>query len=547
MKKHGQRPAGALVRSLLVSALAFACALGVLHIQTATGALPAPTDPSVAFTTTVPGPVSGTLDLAGTAQATAGISRIEVRVDEEPYQAATGTGSWSFALDTTSFLDGPHNVKVRVTDSAGKQSWADLPIVIANRAALAPKIAFTAPGPGAKIRKTATISGTASAVKGIARVELRVDGGPYHRVSVRGTWSTRLDTTQYLDGRHKLTVRVVDADGRQAVATSTVLVDNHKRQIYWGALVSGALYGDGNPPYDMRSLRTFEQHAGKGVSILALGTNWGSKHPNFPTAGMDAIRRHGSIPLYSWGTMAKAKFGTEQPKYRLSNIIHGKFDAYIRRFARAAKAWGNPFFLRLDWEMNLQGTYPWIETVNGNHRGEFVKMWRHVHDIFTKVGANNVTWVWCPNDEYSTSLKPLSSLYPGNKYVDWTCIDGYNWGDNPWRRNIWQTFPQVIGATYENVVRNVAPSKPLMIGETASSEFGGSKADWIRDTLSVQVPDDYRQIKAFIWFNIKDKADWQIETSPAATAAFRKAIGSKFYASNTFRLLGPQKIRPLTP
>jgi hypothetical protein len=105
----------------------------------------------------------------------------------------------------------------------------------------------------------------------------------------------------------------------------------------------------------------------------------------------------------------------------------------------------------------------------------------------------------------------------------------------------------VIGATYENVVRNVAPSKPLMIGETASSEFGGSKADWIRDTLSVQVPDNFPRIKAFIWFNVKDKADWQIETSPAATAAFRKAIGSPYYASNTFRLLGPAKIQPLTP
>jgi beta-mannanase len=547
MKKHVQRPAGALVRPLVVSALALACALGVVRIQAAIGASPAPTDPAVSFTTQVAGPVTGTLALAGTAQATAGVKSVEVRVDEQPYQPAAGTDSWSFSLDTTAFLDGSHDVKARVTDAAGKQSWADLQIVIANQAALAPKIAFSAPGSGAKIRKKATIRGTASAVKGIARVELRVDSGPYYRVSGRDRWSTRLDTTQYLDGRHKLTVRVTDADGRQTVSTRAVMVDNHKRQIYWGALVSGALYGDGNPPADMRSLRTFERHAGKGVSILALGANWGSKQPNFPTGGMDAIREHGSIPLFSWGSMARAKLGTEQPRYRLSNIIHGKFDAYIRRFARAAKAWGHPFFLRLDWEMNLQGTYPWIETVNGNHRGEFVKMWRHVHDVFTKVGASNVTWVWCPNAEYSTSLKPLSSVYPGDRYVDWTCIDGYNWGSNPWRRNIWQTFPQVIGPTYSDIVGNIAPSKPVMIGETASSEFGGSKADWIRDTLSVQVPDDFRHIKAFIWFNIKDKADWQIETSPAATAAFRKAIGSKFYASNVFRLLGPAKIRPLTP
>jgi beta-mannanase len=429
-----------------------------------------------------------------------------------------------------------------VTDAAGKQSWADLQIVIANQAALAPKIAFSAPGSGAKIRKKATIRGTASAVKGIARVELRVDSGPYYRVSGRDTWSVRLDTTQYLDGRHKLTVRVTDADGRQTVSTRAVMVDNHKRQIYWGALVSGALYGDGNPPADMRSLRTFERHAGKGVSILALGANWGSKQPNFPTGGMDAIREHGSIPLFSWGSMARAKLGTEQPRYRLSNIIHGKFDPYIRRFARAAKAWGHPFFLRLDWEMNLQGTYPWIETVNGNHRGEFVKMWRHVHDIFTKVGANNATWVWCPNAEYNGSLKPLTSLYPGDSYVDWTCIDGYNWGTNPWYPHTWQSFSQVIGPTYSNVTGTVAPSKPLVIGETASSEYGGSKGGWITDMLGTQLPKYFPKVKAFLWFNSRQKADWPIETSSSAQSAFASGIRSSYYASNGYASLGGTKV-----
>ncbi len=34
--------------------------------------------------------------------------------------------------------------------------------------------------------------------------------------------------------------------------------------------------------------------------------------------------------------------------------------------------------------------------VNGDQPGEFVAAWRHVHDIFTSVGATNATWVWCP-------------------------------------------------------------------------------------------------------------------------------------------------------
>ena len=59
---------------------------------------------------------------------------------------------------------------------------------------------------------------------------------------------------------------------------------------------------------------------------------------------------------------------------------------------------GHPFFLRWGHEMNSD-RFPWSEDANGNRRGEFVQAWRHIHDIFTSVGASNVSWVWCPNVE----------------------------------------------------------------------------------------------------------------------------------------------------
>ena len=502
-------------------------------------------DPAVVFSTTPPAQVTGTIDLAGTAAAASGVSRVEVRVDDGPYQLATGTTSWSLPLDTSLYPDGAHDVKARVTAVSGAQAWADLSIVLANRALLGPRLSIASPAANAKVKEELTVTGTASAPKGIARVEIRLDQGAFRAVSGRGSWSAKVDTLQLVDGEHTLTTRVTDADGQQATVSRTIVVDNQRRQIYWGALVSGKLYGYGNAPYDMRSLRVFERHTGKGVSILALGTSWGAPHPGFPAGAMTTIRDHGSIPLFSWGSMRTATDGADQSAYRLANITAGKFDGYITRFARAAKAWGHPFFLRFDWEMNLQSWYPWVEKVNGNHPGDFVKAWRHVHNIFTRVGATNVTWVWCPNDEYQNSIKPLSSLYPGDKYVDWTCIDGYNWGRNPWRQNIWQTFPEVIGPTYQEILSHVAPSKPMMIGETASSEYGGSKAQWIRQTLSVDLPQDFPHIKAFVWFNVRDKADWEIETSAAATSAFRASIRSRYFAANVFKLLGSGKIRPL--
>ena len=76
-------------------------------------------------------------------------------------------------------------------------------------------------------------------------------------------------------------------------------------------------------------------------------------------------------------------------------MIAGRYDEYIREFAEEARAWGHPFFLRFNWEMNGDW-FPWSEGVNGNPSGEYVAAWRHVHDIFAAVGATNVTWVWCP-------------------------------------------------------------------------------------------------------------------------------------------------------
>ena len=120
------------------------------------------------------------------------------------------------------------------------------------------------------------------------------------------------------------------------------------------------------------------------------------------------------------------RLGTNQPRYALSRIIAGDFDGYIRSWAKAAKAWGKPFMLRFAQEMNGNWN-PWGVAVNGNKPGQYVQAYRHIHKLFTSVGATNVIWVWSPNILYPGGAS-LSSVYPGNPYVNWIGVDGYNWG-----------------------------------------------------------------------------------------------------------------------
>jgi beta-mannanase len=173
-------------------------------------------------------------------------------------------------------------------------------------------------------------------------------------------------------------------------------------------------------------------------------------------------------------------------------------------------------------------------------------MWRHVHRIFDTVGARNVTWVWCPNVNYADAVHPLRSLYPGNAYVDWTCLDGYNWGTNPLAPAGWHSFDETFRATYRVVTKDIAPTKPLMIGETSSSEYGGSKASWITDALTDQIPRHYPRVRALVWFNKNaDGMDWIIESSPAAQAAFAAGIAAPLYATNDFSAIRGSPIGPL--
>jgi beta-mannanase len=324
-----------------------------------------------------------------------------------------------------------------------------------------------------------------------------------------------------------------------------------QKSIYWGAWINGDTYGLADAPWEVQALDTFEGHAGKAISILHWGQAWWNCSPNCryqsfqdQVAQYEAARQRGIIPLIDWASWDfKAQPRDRQPGFALSKISQGAHDQYIRQWATDAKNWGHPFFLRFNWEMN-GNWFPWSEQLNGNQPDAYVKAWRHVHDIFTNVGATNVTWVWCPNVEYPGSL-PLASLYPGDDYVDWLCMDGYNWGPNQDREAGWHSFEEVFGPTYDRLSQ-ISPTKPIMIAETSSTETGGSKGAWITDALTEQLPVHFSNVQAVVWFNWNtDGMDWIIESSPSAQAAFARGIASAYYAGSQFTNLNTSPIPPL--
>lgn len=282
------------------------------------------------------------------------------------------------------------------------------------------------------------------------------------------------------------------------------------RKLYLGVAVPGA-------PWDMSELNRFESDAGHRATLVAYYTGW---RDEFNRYAFDAIAARGSIPFVTWEPWDYTNGTTNQPSYRLSAIASGAWDAYITRWAQAARAWGKPFGVRFAHEMN-GNWYPWAEGVNGNVAGDFVKAWRRVRGIFRSVGATNVVWIWSPN-VVAPNTTPLSGLFPGDPDVDYVGIDGYNAGTAlPWGG--WKTFNQLFGETLRQV--RALSRKQVMLSEVASAEAGGSKAAWINDLFNGL--DSNPDIFAFVWFNWNKEADWRIQSSDTARRAFATGMAPR--------------------
>jgi hypothetical protein len=112
----------------------------------------------------------------------------------------------------------------------------------------------------------------------------------------------------------------------------------------------------------------------------------------------------------------------------------------------------------------------------------------------------------------------------------------------------WQPFGSLFGPTYRAITRSITPRKPLMIAETASTELGGSKAQWIDEMLRRELPRRFPKVRALIYFNrLAEDVDWRLESSPAATAAFASAIGASYFSQGRFGAIRGSPIRPPRP
>jgi mannan endo-1,4-beta-mannosidase len=290
----------------------------------------------------------------------------------------------------------------------------------------------------------------------------------------------------------------------------------------------------------------FAAEVGRRPAIVSRYPSWSV--PPFQRGPLNAIWSRGAVPLVTWEPWTRAEKGIP-----LTAIAAGRYDPYIRRSAREAASWNHPILLRFAHEMN--GTwYPWGRRP-GNSPRLYIAAWRHVVSLFREAGADNVRWVWAANvDEQAgpaiswpilgggpSHPYPFRAYYPGDEWVDWVGLDGFNWG----KAGEWQSFTSIFGGSYDTVIHMT--SRPIIVSETASNETLGDKAGWVTSAFGDELP-RFPRIRGVVWFDEGfSGVAARLNSSPESLAAFRAAVSSPEYGLSREAFLATPRSLPTGP
>ncbi len=278
-------------------------------------------------------------------------------------------------------------------------------------------------------------------------------------------------------------------------------------------------YGNGNWYSYGNEVMAYNGLVGKDLAIVAFFTPWSAFDPFLLDDILNKVPE-GRRPtiLLAWEPTANSSgcdLGFNDGQGPLRAVNAGRCDGYIRSYARALKARPERFIIRFAHEMNISDV-AWWPGRYGLDAGSYVAMFQRVRNLFREVGANNVEWIWSPNyaSNPDEAWNSLHNYYPGDAYVDWIGLSGYNWYS--WRDRPWESF-EVL---YDGVLRDLACryAKPVIISEIGSVDQDGSgsaKAAWITNLYTKLA--DYPFVRGIVWFNdfaygSRGNADFRVTT-----------------------------------
>jgi mannan endo-1,4-beta-mannosidase len=296
--------------------------------------------------------------------------------------------------------------------------------------------------------------------------------------------------------------------GVPAVVVATIFIPNVLRTLPTSPVKSeqsvrylGVFEPD--TPGSYTGINQFAQAIGRQPNVVLYYSQW---FEPFNVGFATEAAHHGAVTLVQIGPR----------NISLESIASGRYDAYLRSYASAVKAFGAQVILSFGHEMNGYW-YPWGYTHTSP--AVFVAAWQHIVTVFRKQGATNVIWLWTVNIiGVPNRIPEPSPWWPGNSYVNWVGIDGYYWHSAT-------EFASLFAPTID-IVRELT-SDPILIAETGAVPSAGQAAKIADLFAGVHtfglLGFVYYDDNAFSDAVSGEAVNWRL-SNPAALAAFRQEI-----------------------
>ena len=306
----------------------------------------------------------------------------------------------------------------------------------------------------------------------------------------------------------------------------TMQIDIPKDKMMWG-IFHPLFHPYVFYPQAIKDYKDYEDSLGHKFEFIMTYTEF---YKAFPAQLVADTYADGRIMMMTWAPFKEQG----QNDVLIPSIANGDWDPYISEWARQVKNVGEPMFVRFGNEMNGDWI-PWCDWFFSKDADLYVQAWQRIHKIFKEQGVDNAIFVWNPHDRSFPDFKWNSAelYYPGEEYVDWVGLTGYNNGTGYYGET-WRNFNEIYQSIYNEYLLKY-PGKPFMITEFSSSELGGDKADWINQTMTTLRW--YPNIRMAVWYDQTDgKRLYRIDSTPASKEAFRQGLANPYYLQDGIKI-----------
>lgn len=260
-------------------------------------------------------------------------------------------------------------------------------------------------------------------------------------------------------------------------------------------------------------VRRYETAVIQPVTWVYFSDNWFESRA-FPQSTCAWIHSLGKVPYIRLMLRSDLDQRHGEKLFSLTNIIAGKFDADLRKWATQASQF--PAAILIEWGTEPNGQwFSWNGRWNGRAAGpaRYIEAYRHIVDVMRASGARNLQWVWHVNwdDDPETRWNRMENYFPGDSYCDWLALSAYG-ALTPRAQDEPESFREEVDAAYSRLTK-LAPGKPIIVAEFGSDIHYRkvSAASWARAALENLFSGRWPAIIGFCWWN----ETWENDDTPA--------------------------------